>query len=79
MVVWILFGIGAAIAASNKGRSGFGWFLLGIPLGPFALLFALLVASKQPKLKGGLNAFGQWAQQDRAYREFKRLNSKTKD
>jgi hypothetical protein len=78
MVVWILFAIGAAIAASNKGRSGIGWFLLGIPLGPFALLFALLVAYKQPKLKGGLNAFEQWAQQDRAYREFKRKGYLTK-
>jgi len=43
LIIWVLFSIGAAIAASNKGRRGFGWFLLGIPLGPFALLFAILL------------------------------------
>ncbi|MFZ5452912.1 MAG: hypothetical protein ACOZF2_13730 [Thermodesulfobacteriota bacterium] len=42
-IIWVLFGIGAAIAASNKGRSSLGWFLLGILLGPFALLYVLLV------------------------------------
>jgi hypothetical protein len=43
LIIWILFGIGAAIAGSNKGRSGFKWFLVGVLLGPFGLLFALLV------------------------------------
>lgn len=78
LVIWILFGIGAAIAASNKGRSGFGWFLLGILLGPFALLYALLVAPKQPKPKGAQSAFEQWVKQDQAHREFKRKGYLTK-
>lgn len=43
LLVWILFGVGAAIAASNKGRSRFAWFLLGVLLGPFGLIYAVLV------------------------------------
>ena len=50
LIIWILFGIGAAIAASNKGRSGFGWFLLGVLLGPFGLIFALLVPAIKPEI-----------------------------
>ena len=48
MIFWILCGIGAGIAASNKGRSGCGWFILGILLGPFGILFAVLVAPVSP-------------------------------
>lgn len=50
VVVWMLFGIGAAIAASNKGRSVFGWFLLGVLLGPFGLLFVLLLPKTGKKV-----------------------------
>jgi hypothetical protein len=35
---WIVCGIAAAVVGSSKGRSGFGWFLIGIFLGPLALL-----------------------------------------
>lgn len=48
-ITWVLFGIGAAIAASNKGRSSLGWLVLGVLLGPFALLYVLLV----PAIKSG--------------------------
>lgn len=41
---WILFGIGCAIAAANKKRSVAGWFFLGMFLGPFGLLFILLLS-----------------------------------
>ena len=37
-----MFGFVVAIIANNKGRSGCGWFLLGILLGPFALVIAFL-------------------------------------
>lgn len=53
LIIWILFGIGAAIAASNKGRSVFCWFLIGILLGPFGLIFALLVSSIKPEASFG--------------------------
>ena len=45
LVIWLLCGIAAAMIASNKGRSGCGFFALGILLGPFGILFALLSSS----------------------------------
>ncbi len=47
IVIWILFGIGAALAAASKGRNAVGWFFLGLLLGPFAILFALLTKRLQ--------------------------------
>jgi len=43
----MLFGIVSAVVASNKGRSGCGWFLVGILLGPFGLILALVVSRNQ--------------------------------
>jgi hypothetical protein len=45
LVLWLLFGVMSSVAASNKGRSGFGWFVLGILLGPIGLIL-VLVSSK---------------------------------
>ena len=45
LIIWLLCGIAAAMIASNKGRSGCGFFALGILLGPFGILFALLSSS----------------------------------
>ncbi|NCB72109.1 MAG: hypothetical protein EOM45_10105, partial [Clostridia bacterium] len=42
VVIWILFGIISMVAAQKKGRSGCGWFLLGVLLGPFGFILALL-------------------------------------
>jgi hypothetical protein len=60
IIIWILFGVSAALVASQKGRSGFLWFLLGVILGPFGLLFAILIknqvlpiAEKTPQLPTG--------------------------
>ncbi len=44
LILWILFGIGCAIAAGNKKRSVPGWLFLGMLLGPFGLLFILLLS-----------------------------------
>ncbi|GAB6125043.1 hypothetical protein [Humidesulfovibrio idahonensis] len=38
VIIWILCGIAAAYIASKKGKDGGMWFLLGILLGPFALI-----------------------------------------
>jgi len=46
----LLFGIVTAVAASNKGRSGFGWFLLGVLLGPFGLILSLVVSKNEAGL-----------------------------
>jgi hypothetical protein len=37
-----LFGIVSAVVSSKKGRSGCGWFALGVLLGPFGLILALV-------------------------------------
>lgn len=46
MLTWFLIAftcsIVSAVVAKNKGRSGAGWFILGLIIGPFALLVALL-------------------------------------
>jgi hypothetical protein len=46
-LIWLLFGVASAIVASNKGRSGCGWFALGVLLGPFGFIFALVVEKNQ--------------------------------
>lgn len=45
LVIWLLFGIASMMVANSKGRSGCGWFLLGVLLGPFGLLFAFIAPS----------------------------------
>lgn len=44
LFIWLLFGIITAVVASNKGRSGFGWFLIGVLFGPFGLILALVIS-----------------------------------
>ena len=48
IVIWFLCGVASMMIANNKGRSGCGWFLLGVLLGPFGILFALIASSVQP-------------------------------
>ncbi len=40
--IWLLCGIACSVIANSKGRTGCGWFLLGMLLGPFALVVAFL-------------------------------------
>ena len=47
IIIWLLFGIVASIIASTKGRSGFGWFLLGVLIGPFSLVIIFLPSIAQ--------------------------------
>lgn len=48
---WILFPIFSAILASNKNRSVFGWFLIGLFFGPFGLLVGLMNPPEQISTK----------------------------
>jgi hypothetical protein len=45
-VLWLLCGIVAAAVAASKGRNGVGWFFLGLLIGPFALVVAVLPSSE---------------------------------
>jgi hypothetical protein len=42
LIAWIFCPVIAAIIATGKGRSGGGWFCLGLLFGPFALAVACL-------------------------------------
>jgi len=46
LLIWVLFGLAAAVAATNKGLGG-RWLVLAVLLGPFGLL--VLVVSKDEK------------------------------
>lgn len=45
-VFWIIIGIATAAVANRKGRSGCGWLILGLLLGPLTLLFAAVMRSE---------------------------------
>lgn len=47
-ILWIMFGVVCAIAASSKNRNAVGWFFMGVVFGPFALLM-LVFLSKLPE------------------------------
>lgn len=49
VLVWLLFGVVSGVVATNKGRSGCGWFALGVLLGPFGLILALVVPKNPPR------------------------------
>ena len=48
LFIWFLFGLVSAVVASGKGRSGCGWFILGMLLGPFGLILSLVVSNIKP-------------------------------
>ena len=43
IVFWLLFALVVAIIASNRGRSGFLWFLLSVVISPLLALILVLV------------------------------------
>jgi hypothetical protein len=56
---WLPFGVVSAVVAKNRGRSGCGWFLLGILFGPFGLILAFVVAKNQAVLEQRLVQRGE--------------------
>ena len=51
VIIWLLSGIASAMVATNKGRSGCSWFLLGFLLGPLGLVLSFAVSKNQPVLE----------------------------
>jgi ribosomal protein L40E len=47
VLAWLLFGIVSGFVARKKGRSGCGWFLLGVVLGPIGLILAFAASSRK--------------------------------
>lgn len=52
VVLWIFCGIISSVAASNKGRGGFGWFVIGLLLGPVGVVLALVVSKNSEVIEG---------------------------
>ena len=46
-LIWVFSAIVAGAIANNKGRSGFGWFLLGLMFSVLAVIFVALLPSKK--------------------------------
>jgi len=51
LIFWVLCGIVSAVVASNKGRSGCGWLILGVLLGPFGFILALVSKKNEPAME----------------------------
>ena len=59
-ILWILFSIFVGIAASGRGRSGFGYFLLSLLLSPIIGLIIVLVAGpNRQKIAAQAEASGE--------------------
>jgi len=48
IVVWVICAVVCAIIASSKGRSGVGWFFIGLLLGIFGLILIACLPSNKP-------------------------------
>lgn len=48
LTFWFVCGVVTGIVAASRGRHGFGWFLLGVLFGPFALILVALLPSQTP-------------------------------
>ncbi len=48
--IWIICGIIGAVIASNKGRSGCGWFIIVSLCGPLGIVLALVVPEDQTEV-----------------------------
>jgi len=49
LILWILCGVVTGVIAANKGRSGFGWFLIGAILGIFGIILIACLPSLHPQ------------------------------
>ncbi len=47
--IWLIFGVISALIASNKGRSGCGWFIIGVLLGPLGIILALVISKNEDR------------------------------
>lgn len=48
ILFWLLCGLTASVVGISKGRSGFGWFLLGFLFGPFSFVMILGMPEDRP-------------------------------
>lgn len=58
IVFFCLCGLISSIAGSNKGRSGFLWFLVGLVLGPLGIVLALVAKKDSQTIESKALALG---------------------
>lgn len=56
ILIWLLFAGATAAVAASKGRSGFGWFLLGCLFGVFALVVAAVLPNLRHEVRDNATA-----------------------
>lgn len=59
ILIWIVIAAFCSQIASNKGRSGFGWAILGLIFGPLALLFIALASADTATLDKQAVRYGE--------------------
>lgn len=59
MIIWFLFGVVSSVVATSKGRSGCGWFALGVLLGPFGFILSLIIPRDQQAVENQAIQSGQ--------------------
>jgi hypothetical protein len=47
LIVWLIFAVATGAVASSKGRSGVGWFLIGLVGGVFALIIVAVLPNQK--------------------------------
>lgn len=59
VILWLGLSILAGVVASNKGRSGFGFFVLALLLSPLVGFIAALVASPKAETRKVIGPSGE--------------------
>jgi Uncharacterised protein family UPF0547 len=64
LVGWIVLAVVGAIVASNRGRSGAGWFFLCLLLTPLMILALLALPTRKPPLPQPVHLIEDWDDAD---------------
>jgi hypothetical protein len=59
LLLWCICGLITGVIAANKGREGCLWFFIGILLGPFGIILALVTSPNRKELDKQAVAFGE--------------------
>jgi uncharacterized membrane protein YeaQ/YmgE (transglycosylase-associated protein family) len=51
IIFWVICGIIATIIATQKGRDGCSWFIIGFLLGPIGVIVALVIGKEQKEIE----------------------------
>lgn len=51
VLIWLFFGMAAALVANSRGQNGCFWFVIGVLTGPFGLVGALFISDETDKAK----------------------------